>query len=79
MVSFCTVIFIVLTLVCLFLMLQVIDDNDNESSDEEIVDMMVDEPKPNKMAVDEPKPKQMTDEEGWSVVVPRRNRGKRSG
>lgn len=58
---------------------QVVDDNDDESSDEEIADMMVDEPKPNKMVVDEPKPKQMTDEEGWSVVVPRRNRGKRSG
>nr|XP_010932466.1 pre-rRNA-processing protein TSR2 [Elaeis guineensis] len=58
---------------------QVVDDNEDESSGEEISDMMVDEPKPNKMAVDEPKPKQTTDEEGWSVVVPRRNRGKRSG
>lgn len=34
---------------------------------------------PNKTALDEPKPKLMTDEEGWSVVAPRRNRGKRSG
>ncbi|XP_038970166.1 pre-rRNA-processing protein TSR2 isoform X2 [Phoenix dactylifera] len=76
---------------------EVIDDKEDESSDEEISDMMVDEPKPNemavdkpnkmamdepkpnKMAMDEPKPKQMTDEEGWSVVPPRRNRGKRSG
>ncbi|XP_008813560.1 pre-rRNA-processing protein TSR2 isoform X1 [Phoenix dactylifera] len=76
---------------------RVIDDKEDESSDEEISDMMVDEPKPNemavdkpnkmamdepkpnKMAMDEPKPKQMTDEEGWSVVPPRRNRGKRSG
>lgn len=57
-----------------------IDDNEDESSDEEVSKMMVDETKPKEMVVNEPKPsKPIPDEDGWSVVAQRRNRGKRSG
>jgi len=61
-------------------MLKVIrdEDDEDESSDEEASEMMVDEPAMPR-AVDNPKPKEMPDEEGWSVVAPRRNRGKKSG
>ncbi|XP_020091534.1 pre-rRNA-processing protein TSR2 homolog [Ananas comosus] len=59
---------------------RVIDDNEDESSDEEVSKMMVDETKPKEMVVNEPKPsKPIPDEDGWSVVAQRRNRGKRSG
>lgn len=58
---------------------RVINDDEDESSDEEASEMMVDEPVMPKMAADKPKLKQMPDEDGWSVVAPRRNRGQKSG
>ncbi|XP_020274203.1 pre-rRNA-processing protein TSR2 [Asparagus officinalis] len=54
------------------------DDDDDESSDEEASDMMVDEPVVPKSGP-QPKQNEMPDEEGWAVVAPRRNRGKKSG
>jgi len=50
-------------------------------NDEDASDMMVDEPVVSKMAVEKPrpKPKEMADEDEWSFVAPRRNRGKKSG
>ncbi|OAY78946.1 pre-rRNA-processing protein TSR2 homolog [Ananas comosus] len=60
---------------------RVIDDNEDESSDEEESEMAVDEAPSTAMAEDHhPKPaKAVPDEEGWSVVAPRRSRGNRSG
>jgi len=59
---------------------RVINDDEDESSDEEASKMMVDEPVVPKMAVEKPKLKEMhINEDGWSVVAPRRNRGKKSG
>uniref|UniRef100_A0A1D1Y354 Pre-rRNA-processing protein TSR2 n=2 Tax=Anthurium amnicola TaxID=1678845 RepID=A0A1D1Y354_9ARAE len=57
---------------------RVINGNDDESSDEEVSDMMVDEPKPSDLAVDKPKPREVVDEEGWTVISSRRNKGKSS-
>lgn len=58
---------------------RVINDDEDESSDEEASDMMVDEPVVPKMAEEKPKLKEVDNEDGWSVVAPRRNRGKKSG
>ncbi|RWW34666.1 hypothetical protein GW17_00000572 [Ensete ventricosum] len=52
------------------------DDSEYESSDE-ASEMMVDEPMPHEMVVEKPKQKQMPDEDGWSTVTSRRNRGKK--
>ncbi|CAL9111876.1 pre-rRNA-processing protein TSR2-like [Musa acuminata AAA Group] len=57
---------------------RVVDDNSEyESSDEEASEMMVDEPMPHEMVVEKPKQKQMADEDGWSTVTSRKNRGKK--
>lgn len=61
------------------MLLKVINDDEDESSDEEASDMMVDEPVMPKVTVEKPKPKEMPDEDGWTVVPSRRNRGKKSG
>ncbi|URE37381.1 Pre-rRNA-processing protein [Musa troglodytarum] len=53
------------------------DDSEYESSDEEASEMMVDEPMPHEMVVEKPKQNQMPDEDGWSTVTSRRNRGKK--
>ncbi|XP_073004758.1 uncharacterized protein [Typha latifolia] len=56
---------------------QMINDNEDESTEEE-EDMMVDDAEPKEMDMDPSKPcKAMPDEEGWSVVAPRRSRGKK--
>ncbi|XP_072955334.1 uncharacterized protein [Typha angustifolia] len=57
---------------------QLIDDNEDESSEEEeLAEMMVDDAEPKETTMDQPKPsKAMPDEEGWSVVAPRRSRGR---
>ncbi|KAK1315046.1 hypothetical protein QJS10_CPA06g01927 [Acorus calamus] len=58
--------------------------NDDESGDEslddeeEAMDMAVDEPSPKPDAMDKQRPKQSIDEDGWSVVGPRRGRGRKS-
>lgn len=59
--------------------LKVINDEEDGSSDEGASDMMVDEPLMPKMAAEQPNPREMPDEEGWSVVPPRRCRGNKSG
>lgn len=66
-------------MICLFFVLKVINNDADESSADEASDMMVDEPMMPRMAAEKPKPKEVVDEEGWSVVGPRRNRGKKSG
>ncbi|KAJ6841294.1 pre-rRNA-processing protein TSR2 [Iris pallida] len=59
---------------------EVSNDDTDESSDEEASDMVVDEPvMPKEMAVNKPKPREMPDEDGWSVVAPKRNRGRKPG
>lgn len=39
--------------------------------------MIVDEPKVSEMVVETPKPEQVPDEEGWSTVTSKRNKGKK--
>ncbi|XP_010272871.1 PREDICTED: pre-rRNA-processing protein TSR2-like [Nelumbo nucifera] len=63
---------------------KVINEDDEDSSDDEVSDMMLDEPKPRLNPIPKAKPvdeKQIREtvevEDGWSVVGPRRNKGKR--
>lgn len=53
------------------------DDSDDEISDEEASEMMVDEPNPGEMIVEKPKQNQVPDEDGWFQVASRSRRGKK--
>lgn len=56
-----------------------VDDNDDSSDDDGDETSMVDDDTamPEQMTVDEPKPsKPAPDADGWTVVPPRRGRGK---
>ncbi|KAF8392408.1 hypothetical protein HHK36_022750 [Tetracentron sinense] len=60
---------------------QVVNEDDNESSEDEISDMAVDEPKPrlNPKPKDEQKPIETVEaEDGWLLVATKRNRGKKN-
>lgn len=66
-------------------MCQLVNEDDDESSDDETSEMVVDEPKPRlnlkpgEMSVDEPKLRETVEaEDGWTVVGPKRNKGKRN-
>ncbi|XP_043701349.1 pre-rRNA-processing protein TSR2 homolog isoform X1 [Telopea speciosissima] len=61
------------------------DDDDDESSDDGSSNMVMDElkptlnPKPEPMSVDVQRPRETVEaEDGWTVVGPRRNKGKRN-
>lgn len=56
------------------------DENDDESSDdEEASDMMMVDDLKLKPVIAGKEPKQVVDEDGWSVVPSRKNKGKRAG
>ncbi|KAG6524420.1 pre-rRNA-processing protein TSR2-like [Zingiber officinale] len=52
-------------------------DSEDESSDDEVSEMIVDEPKVSEMVAESPKPEQVPDEDGWSTVTSKRNKGKK--
>lgn len=53
-------------------------DSEDESSDDEVAEMIVDEPKVSEMVAETPKPEQVPDKDGWSTVRSKRNKGKKS-
>lgn len=53
--------------------------DDYEENSEETSDMAIDEPIPEVKLANVPKSKQVPDEDGWCVVAPRKNRGKKQG
>ncbi|XP_043701356.1 pre-rRNA-processing protein TSR2 homolog isoform X2 [Telopea speciosissima] len=64
---------------------QMVNDDDDESSDDGSSNMVMDElkptlnPKPEPMSVDVQRPRETVEaEDGWTVVGPRRNKGKRN-
>ncbi|PKA51921.1 hypothetical protein AXF42_Ash008150 [Apostasia shenzhenica] len=58
---------------------QAMNNHVDNSSDEEGLDMIVDETHTTPLIAETPNPAQMPDEEGWSVVGPRRGRPQKSG